>query len=99
MPANHAPDLLLDILCTGALGALASAAAASTAAKAEGKGALQPLNATSHWLHGPRAGRVRELDAAHSGVGLATRPSGVASAFAGLALGLAGGALAARLLR
>jgi hypothetical protein len=72
VPEPRRPDLLLDILCSGALGALASAAVAASVARAEGKGALQPLNATSHWLHGPEAGRVRDLDAAHSGVGLTT---------------------------
>ena len=69
---RRSSGLVLDILCTGAGAALASAAAAAAVARAEGKGALQPLNATSHWLHGQRAGRVRRLDGAHSGVGLGT---------------------------
>jgi hypothetical protein len=69
---SHAPDLLLDIVAAGVGGGVLSAAVAAGAARAEGKGALQPLNATSHWLHGPRAGRVRDLDAEHSGVGIAT---------------------------
>jgi hypothetical protein len=64
--------LLLDIVWSGALGSLASALAAAGAARVEGQGALQPVNATSHWLHGQRAGRVRRIDAAHTGVGLLT---------------------------
>ena len=73
LPSHPKPDLLLDILWSGAIGSFASALAAGGSARAEGRGALQPLNATSHWLHGERAGRVRRFDAAHTGVGLATR--------------------------
>ena len=67
-----APGLIRDILLSGAGAALASATVAAAAARAEGKGALQPLNATSHWLHGQAAGRVRRLDGSHSGVGIGT---------------------------
>jgi hypothetical protein len=66
------PDLLLDILFSGALAGLVSAVVAGGAARAEGRAALQPLNATSHWLHGRGAGRVRRADLAHTGVGAAT---------------------------
>ena len=45
---------------------------AAGAARREGQGALQPLNATSHWLHGREAGEVRGLDAAHSALGIVT---------------------------
>ena len=72
MPSRPEPDLLLDVLWSGVLGSFASALAAGGSARAEGRGALQPLNATSHWLHGERAGRVRRLDVAHTGVGLVT---------------------------
>ena len=72
VPSHSELDLLLDILWSGVLGSLASALAAGGSARAEGRGALQPLNATSHWLHGERAGRVRRLDVAHTGVGLLT---------------------------
>ena len=72
MPSRPRPDLLLDMLWSGVLGSFASALAAGGSARAEGRGALQPLNATSHWLHGERAGRVRRLDVAHTGVGLVT---------------------------
>jgi hypothetical protein len=57
---------------TGAVASLASAAALALLAKAEGKGALQPINATSHWIHGERAASCRELDARHTLVGFAT---------------------------
>ena len=154
---SRSSGLVRDILGAGAGAALASAAVAAAVARAEGKGALQPLNATSHWLHGPAAGRVRRLDGSHSGVGIGThvvsalfwavpyalwlrrvpdRPlaeiaggaaatavvaaavdylamprrlspgwelaldrGGIAATFAGLGLGLAGGALVARGLR
>jgi hypothetical protein len=66
------PDLLIDIVWSGALAGLASALAAGVAARAEGRGALQPLNATSHWLHGQGAGRVRRLDVTHTGIGVLT---------------------------
>jgi hypothetical protein len=65
-------DLLTDILWAGVLGSLGSALAAAAAARAEGQAALQPLNATSHWLHGQRAGRCRGIDASHTGVGVLT---------------------------
>jgi len=72
VPSHAEPDLLLDILWSGVMGSLASALAAGASARAEGRSAVQPLNATSHWLHGQQAGRVRRLDVAHTGVGLLT---------------------------
>lgn len=59
-------------LVTGAVASLASAAALAMLAKAEAKGALQPINATSHWLHGEEAARCAELDARHTLIGFAT---------------------------
>jgi hypothetical protein len=53
----------------GISGSLASAAisvALAVLARREGKHALQPTNATSHWLHGKRAGRVRKADISHT---------------------------------
>ncbi len=41
-------------------------------AKIERRGALQPLNATSHWLHGPRVANDSSLSGRATGVGLAT---------------------------
>lgn len=72
VPSRPEPDLFLDVLCSGILGSLASGVAAGGTARVEGRGALQPLNATSHWLHGQGAGRVRELDLEHTGVGALT---------------------------
>jgi hypothetical protein len=72
VPSRPEPDLLLDILWSGVVASFASALAAGGSARAEGRGALQPLNATSHWVHGQSAGRVRRLDVAHTGVGLLT---------------------------
>ena len=43
--------------------------ALAVAARAEGHGALQPLNATSHWRHGERAAAVTRADLAHTAVG------------------------------
>jgi hypothetical protein len=57
---------------TGTVAGLASAAALALLARAEGKGTLRPINATSHWLHGERAAAHGELDATHTLVGLAT---------------------------
>lgn len=65
-----APPVLA--LVTGAVAGLASAAALALLAKAEGKGALQPINATSHWLHGEKAAQCDRLDAGHTSIGVAT---------------------------
>ena len=63
---------LRSALLSGSCASLASAAALAVAARLEGKGALQPINATSHWLHGDDAGSRTGLDGAHTGVGYAT---------------------------
>ena len=55
-------------LVTGTVAGLASAAALALLATTEGKGALRPINATSHWLHGEQAARCDELDASHKRV-------------------------------
>ena len=57
---------------SGTVASFTTTAALVLLAKAEGKGALQPTNATSHWLHGEEAGRVRRADAAHTAVGYGT---------------------------
>jgi hypothetical protein len=62
----------LSTLVTGTVASLASAAGLALLAKGEGKGALQPINATSHWLHGDEAARHDELDVAHTAIGFAT---------------------------
>lgn len=59
-------------LVTGTVAGLASAAMLALLARAAGKGTLQPINATSHWLHGRKAASRGQLDAAHTLVGFAT---------------------------
>jgi hypothetical protein len=49
-----------------------AALALAAAAKIEGKGALQPINATSHWLNGDAAAEVELPTARHTLVGFAT---------------------------
>ena len=66
------PRTLRSALVSGSYASVGSAAALAVAARLEGKGALQPLNATSHWLHGDEAGARTGLDAAHTGVGYVT---------------------------
>ncbi len=62
----------LSAAVTGTVASVLTTAALATLARTEGKGALRPINSTSHWLHGERAGRVRRLDAAHTLTGYAT---------------------------
>jgi hypothetical protein len=62
----------LSALVTGTAASVASAGALALLAKREGKGALQPTNATSHWLHGDAAARHRAPDVAHTLLGYAT---------------------------
>ena len=49
-------------LVSGTIAGVAMAAALAWLAKKEGKAAVQPVNATSHWLHGEHAGTIREAD-------------------------------------
>jgi hypothetical protein len=64
--------LLRSSLVSGSIASAVSAAVLSSLAKAEGKSPVQPINATSHWLHGEEAGKVKQLDARHTGAGYAT---------------------------
>ena len=64
--------LLASALTTGSIASVVSAAALAALAKGEGKRVAQPLNSTSHWLHGDNAADVGGVDAAHTGVGFAT---------------------------
>ena len=63
---------IVSALVSGTVASLASAGALALLAKAEGKRALRPINATSHWLHGKKAGKRGDLDATHTLVGFAT---------------------------
>lgn len=66
-------ELPLATMICGTLASLVSTGALALLARAEGRSALQPINAVSHWLHGPEAGEVTEADLAHTGVGFATQ--------------------------
>ena len=62
----------LSALVTGSVASVISTAALAALAKLEGKGALEPTNATSHWLWGRKSRGRRDVDAAHTAVGYAT---------------------------
>ena len=59
----------LSSLLTGTAAATLSAAALAVLALSEGRGGAQPLNATSHWLHGDEAADEPDPDLPHTGVG------------------------------
>ncbi len=59
-------------LRSGTVAAAASSLALAAVARLEGKGALQPVNATSHWLNGQGAAAVARADLRHTGVGILT---------------------------
>ena len=59
-------------LISGAIASVTSTVALAVVARAEGKGALQPVNSTSHWLNGEQAAAFRGIDLAHTAVGYAT---------------------------
>ena len=59
-------------LLSGTVASVTSTLALALLARAEGKGALQPVNATSHWRNGEQAASVRRAELAHTAVGYAT---------------------------
>ena len=69
--ANWARTLRSAVI-SGSLASATSTMALALLARAEGKGALQPVNSTSHWHNGERAAAVRDADLAHTAVGYAT---------------------------
>lgn len=69
---NRWSQIGLSAVVTGTVAAIVSTAALAALAKMEGKGALQPTNATSHWLQGDEAANVELPDAEHTLVGFAT---------------------------
>lgn len=69
---TRATQIGISALVTGTVASVESAAVLALLAKTDGKGALQPVNATSHWLHGPDAAAHREFDASHTLVGYTT---------------------------
>lgn len=66
------PQIGMSAVVTGVVAALVSAAALAAAAKLEGKGALQPINATSHWLNDDPAAQVQLPTGRHTLVGFVT---------------------------
>ena len=62
-------DTAASALISGTAASFAMTAALALLAKKEDKGALQPINSTSHWLHGEEASSVRSLDVSHTGDG------------------------------
>ena len=59
-------------LITGTVASLSSAAVLAVVARMEGRAAFQPINATSHWLHGRRAADFQGVDLSRTGTGYAT---------------------------
>ncbi len=59
-------------LLSGTVAGATSTAALAFVARLEGRGALQPVNATSHWLNGEAAAAVLRADLRHTGVGVLT---------------------------
>ena len=59
-------------VASSAVATLASTAALALASRAEGAGASQPLNATSHWLYGDIAAAFPNADVDHTPIGFAT---------------------------
>jgi len=64
--------LLIRTLVSGTAASLATTAALAVLARAEGRHPIQPVNSTSHWFLGDRAGRSRRLDLPHTLGGYAT---------------------------
>lgn len=64
--------LLLSAVTTDTVANFAAIGTLGLLARLEGQGPLQPINATSHWLHGPQAGRTGRADFEHTGIGYAT---------------------------
>jgi hypothetical protein len=69
---NSAPGIVGRTVITSAVASAASALALTLLARAERRGALRPLNATSHWLHGDAAARDAKADGRRTAVGAVT---------------------------
>ncbi len=57
---------------SGTIASIVTTVALALLARSEGKSIFQPTNATSHWLHGAGAGRVRVADVSHTLLGYCT---------------------------
>lgn len=60
------------IAASGLCAGLAALAALAVAAGRRNRSPWRPINATSHWIHGPRSGSVSRPDLAHTGTGFTT---------------------------
>jgi len=60
------------VALTGSIASVVSALGLAMLARLEGRDPLQPLNATSHWIHGPAAGRVGRADLSYTAIGYGT---------------------------
>ncbi len=71
--ARRRPSTILGrAVVSGTVGSVTSTVALALLARAEGHAAPQPVNATSHWLHGDQAASARRMDLTHTAVGYAT---------------------------
>ncbi|MBP2236399.1 hypothetical protein J2Z31_002913 [Sinorhizobium kostiense] len=59
-------------VASGTIASLVTTAALALFAGLERRSVFQPTNATSHWLHGENAGRIRIADAKHTLLGYCT---------------------------
>jgi hypothetical protein len=64
--------LITSSTISGTIASTVSAIVLGFLSKAEGASPLQPINASSHWLRGEEAGKVKDFDAKHTPIGLAT---------------------------
>ncbi len=65
-------NLIRRAAVSGSVAGIAVALGLGLLAQREGKRPFQPINATSHWLHGDRAAHVRRADLAHTLIGYVT---------------------------
>ena len=71
-PVRRPPGLLHRAVVSGTIASVTSSIALAVMARTENRGALQPVNATSHWLNGRQAASFEGVDLAHTAVGYAT---------------------------
>ncbi len=72
VPAARSPTAMTYAISCGLGAGLMSTAAVMLLARAEGRNSLRPVNASSHWLWGPRAGQRRDASLSYTGTGAAT---------------------------
>lgn len=65
-------ETALAAITTGTVTSIVTTVALALLARSEGKSIFQPTNATSHWIYGENAGRVRSAEARHTLLGYCT---------------------------